>query len=139
LNPTVGANITECSIVNPGILEKLKLSIWNWLSFFKYTPFDAFSARRSRQRSTVAPEISEVKAVEKRLNIGVLSLKLLNWWSSIVNRNYLIKEVVILITSCNSVEGNSDYSTQCTTSIQMDKVKLQVSESTIESVFRWSV
>jgi len=54
------------------------LSIRNGLSLLKNAPFDAFSARRSRQRSTVAPEISEVKAVEKRLNIGVLSLKLLN-------------------------------------------------------------
>jgi len=76
VDPPVGSNATKCRIISPDILEKLELAIRDGLCFFKYTPLDAFSARRSRQRPVVAPELGEVKAAKESFDIGVLSSKL---------------------------------------------------------------
>ena len=69
----------------------------------------AFKQKDSSKKRKAAQ--TEVKTVEKRLDIYILSIELFDDRSSIINRNDLIEEVVIIVASFNSIEGNCNYCT----------------------------
>lgn len=131
--PVVALAACKVNVAGPVVGELGKLSRADWLHIFHNTPSDSFRARRSREGARVAPEITEVDAVEETGQSVLLAIGGVGVTARGQSLENALDEGVLLAASVLNVEEDADDS-KSVVRAQVDEMDLQVVELAIDSV-----